>query len=140
MAISLLYRRAVEAVVRRMLTISSAAATSALTLTTDFQDIAGATLSLDPGTYHILGIFDFVFAALDGGNDLVGQLVVGSTGQSAQTRFRNTDASRGRGVQSWAITLTTTTTCKLQAKKDGGTGASSVSDIHTTITAIRVTW
>ena len=138
MAVSLLFRRAVEGVMRRLQSVSQAAATAALTLTTSYQDIAGVTLSLNAGNYLIIGIFDFIGTALDAGQTGLGQLDVGGTAQTALATFCLAANSRVTISHAFAITLTSTTTCKLQASKNGGTGTSTASNVHTTITAVRL--
>lgn len=133
------FRRAVDAVIRRFHTINRAKASADLTLTGSAQDITGATLTLPAGVYLIIGTFDHIEqGAGDEGWTAVGELVVGADTQNGQALLTLDNSHRATVSQFWSVTLTTSTTCKLQAYKNGGTGTSITGHTHTTITAIRI--
>lgn len=137
--LSLAFRRAVEKAMRNILIASKAAATSALTLTGSAQDVPGVSLSLVAGTYVFQGVFDFSNGGtLDIGFIAVGELVIGADTQAAQALLQLLAGERSTVTQCWIAILTTTTTCKLQGRKTGGTGSSVANNIHTTLTAIRL--
>lgn len=120
----------------------SAQASANLALSTSFQDITGASVSLTPGVWLVVGAFSFFASgAADVGFYARGQLV--TTGgaatvanATAQARFGlDSTTAAGSVAQAWLVTVTATTTAKLQADKTGGAGASTAQQTHTTITA-----
>ena len=123
---------------KQMASISSRAeASSSLTLTTSEQDIPGASLSLGAGTYIIIGIIDF--QGNHNGAIAVGYLDIDGNNQPGSVIFwpDGSNYSRATVAQAWRVTLDSTKTAKLQAKKTGAVGAFSALGSHTTITAIR---
>jgi hypothetical protein len=123
-------------------TTVSAQASASLALTTSFQDVAGCSVSLTPGVWLVNGIFYF----LEPGAGDVGQILVGglaTTGGAATVALSNARAvfvvpsalSGATAAQAWRVTVTATTTAKLQALKTGGAGTGSVQVQNTTITA-----
>jgi len=123
---------------KQMASISSrAAASSDLGLTTSEQDIPGASLSLGAGTYIVIGVCDF--QGNHNGAVAVGYLNVGGSNQSGSIVFHpdGSNYSRATVAQVWRITLSSTTTVKLRAKKTANVGDFDVWQHHTTITAIR---
>ncbi len=117
---------------------ATAAASALLTLTTDPQDIVGATLSLVAGTYLVFGVFDAYVPTLGDGSLIVGSLNVGGTRETQQAHYRGVVSLGGGSIsQVWRITLASTTTVKLQARKAVDTGVYQYLATHTTITAIR---
>lgn len=119
----------------------SAAATASRTLTTSFQDITGASLTLAPGVWLVVGVFYFLVSGADAGFYARGQLV--TTGGAAAIANASSRAISGlvaqdaaTVAQAWLVTVTSATTAKLQADKTGGAGTSEARQDHTTITAV----
>ena len=113
--------------------------TATTVLTTSFQDLPGATLTLaTQGTYVITGMFDLAVIGADDNTFLVGALEVGGAVQSAKAVLQtDTDRPRVTVSQTWVITTTADdTVIKLQAKKFAGTGTSRAYGIHTKIAAL----
>jgi hypothetical protein len=109
---------------------------AALTLVTGtYNDITGATLTLDrAGRYLILGCFDFLgFGAGDLNIGALGRLVADGTAQAPLAMFSNLViaggvSQRSTVCQQWLYTAAATgQVVKLQAEKNGGTGASQAS-------------
>lgn len=128
-------------------TVATAAASGSLTLTAANQDVAGATLSLDPGVYQVVGTFYFQTGNddLDNGQTARGVLDVDGIDQTAEAVFglfradgSANERAQGTVVQSWFITLLVAGVAKLQARKSGGTGTSTCQITNTTITATKV--
>jgi len=118
-------------------TSSGAVASGDLTLTTSAQDIAGATLSLGAGTWLVFGVFDF-----EGDNNgavAIGVCDVGGADETPLALLRpdGTNSTRATVAQVWPITLSSTTTVKLQAYKSVNVGTFTARQTHTTITAVR---
>ena len=113
--------------------------TATTVLTTSFQDLPGATLTLaTQGTYVITGMFDLAVIGADDNTFLVGVLEVGGVVQSAKAVLQtDTDGPRVTVSQTWVITTTEDdTVIKLQARKFAGTGTSRAYGIHTKIVAL----
>lgn len=113
-------------------------ATTDLSLTTSYQDIAGATVTVNrSGTYKVTACFEFNITAGDTGAAIDGQLLVNG---SAQTIFAVAQAPAGTielsTFQQWVVTgVLSGQVLKLQAKKAAGSGTSSVIHFNTTIIA-----
>lgn len=121
-----------------------ASASGSLTLTNSYQDVAGATVTLNrTGKWVIFGLFDL--AVVDGaGNDdgqvLTGRIDVNGTYDGLEATYRgegNPELDRGTVSQIRAYTAASQPlTAKLQAKKAAGTGSSLCVVGNTTITAV----
>lgn len=114
----------------------------ALTLTTSHADIAGCSGILSPGNWLVIGNFDFVCTGTDTGVTFLGTCVAsGGTATvttAGQPRF--VPAASGDVVNvtgAWHVSVTATTTAKLQARKSGGTGTSTTGT-QSTFTAVFV--
>lgn len=123
--------------------IQIANASASLTLTTSFQDVAGATLTLPKtGTYLLHAVFDFVGqGAGDSGANFLGQLVANGSAQTGFATFRAEFAAAARGTvtQQWMYTAgTINQVVQLQANKGSGTGTSIAAATHTRISALWV--
>ena len=121
--------------------ILHAAADAGLTLTTSYQDVSGATVTLPtPGDWLITATFAFTESGSgDEGQLARGQLLADGVAQSPIAFLILLDGLRATVVQTWKVTTTATDViAKLQAKKDGGTGSSVASATATTITAAGV--
>lgn len=119
--------------------VLDAAASADLTLTTAFQNVVGATVTLaHPGVWVISGVFDFDGAA--GDTTGIGVLNIDGTNQAANALASLADTQRVTTGQTWVHRKTTLgpTVLQLQARKGGGAGASLVKQSHTTITASTV--
>lgn len=108
-------------------------ATTSVALTAAPQDVPGASITLDPGTYLVMGVFTyqapFTGVATDDGQIVIGYLnVAGSNqGEQAQGFIRYLDGAQvtiNSISQMWKITVAVSTTIKLQVAKSGGTGNS----------------
>lgn len=88
--------------------------TSVVTLSTSEQDVPGCTLSLDAGTWLVIGNFDFHVSPA-GSSEAHGLLRVGLTTQANYAFLQSVD-SRNRATvsQTWIITVAGTTTVKLR--------------------------
>ncbi len=122
-----------------------AGASRDLTLTTSFQDVPGATVTLvEEGTYQIIGVFDFQGSdALDDTALAIGQLEVDGVPSAREAHYTlRIDMLVGeRATISvvWGVTTTgANKVAKLRAKKTSGTGASYTYATHTNIRAIRL--
>lgn len=120
-----------------------ASATASLTLTTTFQNITGATVTLPrAGRYLIHAVFDCVGnLAGDSGATILGQLVVNGVAQPALATFRAEFAGAARGTitQQWVYQAAGAgEIALLQANKSGGTGGSLVAASHSGISALWV--
>lgn len=117
-----------------------------LSLTTSFVDVAGATITLPAvvGKWYVAASVYFQFSgALDGGANLQAQLVcaAGATADNAALVVLNADASDtgflATTFQQWLVTQASgTPVLKLQGKKSGGTGASTINLTHTKLVAV----
>lgn len=107
-----------------------------LTLSTSLQDVVGATLSLDAGTYIIIGVFDMNISTTGCGL-LEGYLDVGGTAQTGRARFGDPAVAHEATVtQAWLVTIASSpTTVKLQAKKGSAGGTAGVVTVNTLIAA-----
>jgi hypothetical protein len=120
----------------------AAVASAALTLTAAVQDVPGCSLSLTPGVWLVVGVFDFITSgAGDVGQSAVGRLATSGGAATVATVSQailslDTATTRVTVAQPWLVTVTATTTAKLQASKTGGGGASFANLTHTTITAV----
>ena len=120
--------------------------TADLTLTTSYQDIQGdgpgtivAVTVEDVGDYLVFAFVDYLgTGAGDAGQNISVQCVVGSTAQTgaAEARLYSSDSGadtaslRGMAARAWKVSVTSpNTTIKIQAKKTGGTGTSSVDGV-----------
>jgi hypothetical protein len=120
------------------------AAGSGLTITTTYQDIPGATLTLPrAGTYLVHGVFDFSMQSVDTGNIALGQLAVGGTAASPYVAiFAGLTTPTGASVratvaQQWIyVAASTGVVLKLQASKTSAGGIVQAAG-HSTISA---TW
>jgi hypothetical protein len=98
-----------------------------LTLTTSYQDVAGATVTLAAiGTYMIWAVFDFELNTVSA-NLAQGELNVDGVGQTGVAGLRVNASHRERGTyaQMWEVTTTgVNEIAKLRALKtvDDGTG------------------
>ena len=118
---------------------SVARQTAELTLTTSYQDVPGCSLSLAAGTWLVVGVLNVnAIGAGDDGQWACGALLVGATIQDGISTWKLKDGTGGTCAQAWVITVSSTTTVKIQAYKTGGTGTSRVSYPHSSITALRV--
>ena len=115
--------------------IIRAAASANLTLTTSFQDIVGATVTLPTvGDWEITAVFDFGHGVI-GGILAEGQLLVAGVAQTSIAKLDD-DAVRGTVTQSWKVTTTVVNTVlKLQARKTNAAGNSTCHSTDTTLTA-----
>ncbi len=126
-------------------TIAQANASSNLVLTTSWQDIPGASLSLTAnGDYLIIGTFAFTIDANDSTVD--GQLVHDDSGSfvaetgNVQYYKSTTDIHSNIIEKGWKVTIASQpTTIKLQGKKPGGTGSSGMLQTNSSILAIKIT-
>ena len=125
------------------LTSYTANANADLALTTDYQDVPNATLTLAAaGTYLILGAFQFDATAGATVSSCIGQLVVDGTGQAGVAElgyFSNTERIRATVAEHWIVTTASAgLVAKLQAKKAANFGTMSCLDVDTRITAVRI--
>lgn len=117
---------------------SAVACNSGLTVTGSLQDVAGATLTLDAGTWIINGVFDTVRNGVTNDRTFEGHLDVNGSDQTGVAAFGvpvavSVEASVS---QMWKVTLGSTQVCKLRAQYTGGTsGDFTVNATNTTITA-----
>lgn len=115
-----------------------AAATSDLTLTTTKQDVPGATLSLEAGTWVVIGVFRLQCSSYASLVGCRGWLDVGGVVQNQKAIFAPTVANQTATVlQTWRLVLSSLTTVKLQADKGADTGTYFVESDDTNITAIK---
>lgn len=114
-------------------------ATSDLTLTTTPTDIPNCTTVLrTPGTWKIIGIFDFDVNSVagDDGQTMLGYCISNSVQQSGEAHFISTGRGRATVMQIWNLDVPTVPiTVKLQAEKSGGTGTSKARITHTNMNA-----
>lgn len=119
----------------------NADASADLTLTTSWQDVVGATVTLDrTGTWLIIGTFHLKetagAATLD---DISGQLLVNSVAQTGGAQSTLVDAFEGQTVsRAWIVSGTNGHVAKLQAKKQSAPGTFKCKYPNTGITAICV--
>jgi len=143
MPISREFRRAVEQVIADMFAIHTANASGALTLTTDYQDVPGATVTLEAvGTYIIWGAFQFDHTGGASVSSCVGILVVNGVAQTGDAELgyvSNGERVRGSVGRPWTVTTTkANTVAKLQAKEATDNGSSSCTATDTVIMAVRI--
>jgi hypothetical protein len=114
------------------------AASGSLTLTTTFQDVAGASVTLvNPGTYFVAASFDFNHTGA-GAGDASGRLSVDGTAQ-AGTITLSEGAVRANVGQNWIVTTTARdVVAKLQAAKTINAGTAVAQATHTTLIAFRI--
>lgn len=115
-----------------------ARASSNLTLTTSFQNVPGATVTLQhPGIWVVNGVFDFNGAAGEGQGQ--GVLDVDGADESTLARVDLANAIIATVGQMWVHRKTALgpTVLQLQALKTSGAGVSTVRT-QTTITALCV--
>jgi len=115
----------------------SAEASAILTLTITKQDVPGCSLSLGAGTWLVFG--NFAFRGNNQGSYAIGYLDVGGVEQTRQAQWRPAASADAAAManQLWRITLSATTTVKLQAKKSVDVGVFTAQNIYTNITALR---
>jgi hypothetical protein len=118
--------------------VQIAYASAGLALTTSFQDITGATITLTrKGRHLILASFDFTYTAGDVGNALIGQLVADGSAQTQQAIVQSSGNANFMAAQHWIYTPSATgKVVKLQAKKNGTGGTSSANNPGTSISAL----
>lgn len=105
-----------------------------LVLTNVLQDLPSATLNLEAGNYLVYGTFYVVGG--DAGQTFEGRLVVGGV-LNPIIAVCNLEVGIANTItQLWTIQLTQTTTVKLQGRKTGGAGVSTVYATYTTLTAL----
>lgn len=111
-----------------------AGATSALTLTTSYQDIEGMSLTLPAGKWAVAAFID---ARVGAANTLIlGQLVVGSIAQTRPIVCRASAGAYWVTVgQQWLITLANQTVVKLQGNAVGTMTPASVIQTNSTLMA-----
>ena len=117
----------------------SARASSNLTLTTSYQNVPGASVTLDrSGTWLIVGIFDvLVIGTGDNYVTIVGACTVGGVQQTGLATFAGETGSRSTVVQSWRVTgVSSGQAAALRATKESGSGSSLIANTNTTITAV----
>lgn len=110
------------------------AASADLTLTNAYQDVAGATVTLDvAGTYLVTGVFTFAeVGAGDLAQIMSGALKVDATVQTAVASTTFVTAGDSFQVQmAWYVTVAAGKVVKLQAKKAAGTGGTLVNHLQT---------
>lgn len=122
------------------LDVQIAYASASLTLTNAEQDVVGATITLNrAGRYIIHAVFDMVEGgAGDVGQNLVGYLRAdGATQSQVAIMFTTALNMRATIAQQWTYTPAAAgKIVKLRAAKLAGTGASTVSITHTSISAL----
>ena len=143
MPISREFRRAVEQVIADMFAIHTANASGALTLTTDYQDVPGATVTLEAvGTYIIWGAFQFDHTGGASVSSCIGILVVDGVGRPGDAELgyvSNGERVRGSVGRPWTVTTTkANTVAKLMARKATDNGSSTCTATDTVIMAVRI--
>lgn len=120
-------------------------ASSDLALTAALQDVPDVTLTVQPGTYKIDGSFDFLTGNDDLDNVQTGRgvLIVDGVQQAQEaiaTLDRMASGSRLRTnvYKSWVLVCPNECIVKLQARKTGGTGTSTLMGNNTAMTVLRV--
>lgn len=124
----------------------TAACSGALTLTNSAQNITGCSLSLEPGDWLVTGVFHFITTgAADIGNGLYGGIatsggtVTVANSATVAVMLAQADAQQGTHSQTWAVSVSATTTVNLTGQKAASTaGTSTVAAGSTTMTAIPV--
>lgn len=114
-----------------------------LSLTTDYQDVPGATVTLAAaGTYIIWGAFQFDHTGGASVSSCVGILVVDGVAQTGDAELgyvSNGERVRGSVGRPWTVTTAATNkVAKLQAKLVTANGSGSVKPTDTVITALRI--
>lgn len=112
-------------------------ATSNLTLSTSYQDIAGATITLPAGWYIFLAIVDAAITSAGVGEiDCV--LNINGTDQQGLAVWQPASASTGEGTvaQIWIAQLVSTQVCKLRAKKSIAAGTAIILSANTSLAVI----
>lgn len=124
---------------------TQAPASADLILTTSNQDVPGATITIGPGTYQIIGYFDFLTGNDDLDNGTTGRGVLSVDGvaeasEAISTLVRIAGATRLRTTvpKIWIISCANSCIVKLMARKSGGTGTSVLMAMNTNITAIKL--
>ncbi|HEY2605565.1 MAG TPA: hypothetical protein VGJ10_06085 [Paraburkholderia sp.] len=124
------------------LTAQIAFASASLTLTTAWNNVAGAEITVAvAGTYLVTGVFDFLcYGAGDATFVFFGGLFAASSLQAPLAIFTApTDGARSMNTQQWVVGLSSGAVLQLAAQKNGGTGGSvCAASPSTMISAIRV--
>lgn len=110
------------------LTAVQADATADLTLTTSFQDVPGATLTLNTaGTYTITGNLHYrKFGSGDQGAFFNGRLLLNGVEQPGRVTVNMAVGEAILETRTWVVTVSAGDVVKLQARKHIGTGSSKV--------------
>ena len=114
-----------------------------LFLTTDYQDVSGATVTLAAaGTYIIWAAFQFDATAGASVSSCIGILLVDGSAQTGDVElgyFSNTERIRASVGRHWVVTTAAANkVAKLQAKLATANGSGSVKSTDTVITALRI--
>lgn len=117
-----------------------ASGTGDVTITGSLQDLTGATLSLEAGTYIISGTFDVLVNSALNDRTFEGHLDSGGSDQNdvALLVALGLVNDRFTVAQTWRLVLASTTTVKLRGQYSGGTAGDFTSKgANTTIAAYR---
>ena len=121
----------------------TAVASGDLSMTTSYQDISGATITLTPaGSWMIWAKFTFGINPADAGADILGQIVINGVAQSNYAWVRTQNVG-GVDIRSSTVVMLKTGVvdghiAKLQAKQSAG--SASVVAANNNATSITARW
>jgi hypothetical protein len=106
-------------------------ASADLTISSSYQDVTGATITLTRAGRHLItGVFDLLLGSGDSGLTLFGQLVADGAAQSQVAAVTATNVgTRWMASQQWLYTASATgKVVKLQVKRSSGAGTNSIAE------------